>query len=221
MSCLPVSAKPSPTCCEEFDGKIVLATHNAHKVTEMRALLGSLPVELAGLDAYPDAPEPEETGDTFAQNARIKAVSAALATGHFSLADDSGICIDALGGRPGVHSARWAGPGSGEKEWIAQTLAELSGVPHEQRTARYVCVLALAAPDGSIVAETEGTFAGRIGHEPRGAGGFGYDPIFLVEGDAQGRTAAELTPDEKNALSHRGAAVRAMLPHLRRHLNLA
>lgn len=200
--------------------RLVLATHNAHKLTEMRTLLGGLPLELLGLDAFPDAPEPEEIGETFAENGRIKAVSAALATGHYALADDSGICIDALGGRPGVHSARWAGPGAGDKEWIAKSLSELAGVADEKRTARYVCVLALAAPDGGILAETEGIFEGRIGHEPHGAGGFGYDPIFLVTGDAQGRTAAELTPDEKNALSHRGAAVRAMLPHLRRHLNL-
>lgn len=200
--------------------RLVLATHNAHKVTEMRALLGGLPVEVLGLDAFPGAPEPEETGETFAENARIKAVAAAQFSGRFAIADDSGISIDSLGGRPGVYSARWAGPGSGAKEWIQKTLTELSGVPDEKRTARYVCALALAAPDGSIVAETEGTFEGRIGHEPRGAGGFGYDPIFLVAGDAQGRTAAELTPDEKNALSHRGVAARALLPHLRRHLNL-
>ena len=184
----------------------------------MRALLAGLDVDLVGLDAFPDAPEPDETGETFAENARIKAVAAARATGHPALADDSGICIDALGGRPGVFSARWAGAGSGAREWIAKTLAELAGVPDERRTARYVCALVLAAPDGTILAETEDTFEGRITHAPRGARGFGYDPIFLVADDPHGRTAAELIEDEKNALSHRGKAVRAILPLLRRHL---
>jgi XTP/dITP diphosphohydrolase len=125
--------------------------------------------------------------------------------------------VDALGGRPGVRSARWAGPGSGAAEWIAKTLSELAGVPDERRTARYVCALALAAPDGSITAESEGTFEGHIAHAPRGSGGFGYDPIFLVD-DASGRTAAELTPAEKHALSHRGNAARALVPALARHL---
>jgi len=197
---------------------LVLATRNPHKVDEMRVLLADLPLELVGLDAFPDAPEPDETGDTFAENARIKAVSAARATGRLALADDSGICIDALNGRPGVFSARWAGPGSGAPEWIAKTLAELTNVPDEQRTARYVCALALAAPDGTIRAESEGTFTGRIAHAPRGERGFGYDPIFLVEGDAAGRTAAQLSETEKNALSHRGKAVRALLPLLAAHL---
>jgi XTP/dITP diphosphohydrolase len=193
---------------------LVLATRNAHKVTEMRALLGDLPVRLVGAGDFPNVPEPEETGETFAENARIKASEVAKATGHYALADDSGICIDALGGRPGVHSARWAGPNSGAKEWIAKSLEELSGVPDAERTARYVCVLSLAAPDGNIVAEAEGTFEGHIAHAPRGAGGFGYDPIFLLN-DGTNRTAAELTREEKDALSHRGNAVRALSPRLR------
>ena len=197
---------------------LVLATRNPHKVDEMRVLLASLPVELVGLDTFPDAPEPEETGDTFGENARIKAVSAARATGHLALADDSGICINALNGRPGVFSARWAGAGSGAPEWIAKTLAELASVPDEERTARYVCALALAAPDGTLLAESEGDFAGRIAHAPRGKRGFGYDPIFLVNDDTGGRTAAELSEAEKNALSHRGKAVRTLLPHLAAHL---
>ena len=196
---------------------LVLATRNRHKVEEIRALLAEIAteVEIVGLDAFPGAPEPEETGETFAENARIKAVAAARATGHLALADDSGICIDALDGRPGVRSARWAGPGSGDAEWIAKTLHELQGVPDERRTARYVCALAIAAPDGAIVGETGGVFEGRIAHAPRGAGGFGYDPIFLLADDL-GRTAAELTPEEKNARSHRGKAVRAAIPLLRR-----
>lgn len=193
---------------------LVLATRNTHKVTEMRDLLGDLPVRLVGAGDFPEAPEPEETGETFAENACIKASEVAKATGQYAIADDSGICIDALDGRPGVYSARWAGPGSGAKEWIAKTLEELDGVPDERRTARYVCALALAAPDGSIVAESEGTFEGAIAHSQRGAGGFGYDPIFQLA-DGSGRTAAELSREAKDALSHRGSAVRALLPRLR------
>lgn len=195
--------------------RLVLATHNAHKVEEMRDLLEGLPVDLVGMDAYPGVPEPEETGETFAENARIKAIAAAQATSAWALADDSGICVDALGGRPGVYSARWAGPGSGAPQWIEKTLKELEGVESERRTARYICALALADPEGQIVSESEGTFEGRIADAPRGSGGFGYDPLFLVDNDPQGRTAAELTPAEKHALSHRGAAVRALLPELR------
>ena len=197
---------------------LVLATHNAHKIEEMQAMLGDLPVQLVGLSSFADAPEPEETGITFAENAAIKAVSAAQSTGQWSLADDSGIAVDALDGRPGVYSARWAGPGSDAKEWIAKTLTELENVPAEKRTARYICALALADPMGNIIATSEGTFEGRIADAPRGTGGFGYDPIFLVAGDTKNSTAAELTAAEKHALSHRGKAVRALLPHLRKHL---
>jgi XTP/dITP diphosphohydrolase len=199
---------------------LVLATRNAHKIEEIRAMLGDLPVDLVGAGEFPGAPEPEETGATFAENARIKAVALARATGHYALADDSGIVIDALGGRPGVYSARWAGPGSGAKEWIAKTLTELSGVPPEGRTARYVCVVTLCAPDGSVVGEAEGTFEGTIADAPRGSSGFGYDPIFLVAGDPEGRTAAEFSPEEKNALSHRGKAVRAVAPAVRAVLGI-
>ncbi len=198
---------------------LVLATRNAHKVGEMRDLLGDLPMTLVGMDAYPDAPEPDETGATFAENARIKARETALATGETALADDSGICVDALGGRPGIYSARWAGPGSGAPEWIAKTLDELSGVPDEKRTAHYVCALAVADASGEIIAEAEATFEGRIAHSPHGKGGFGYDPIFLV-GDSTNRTAAELTPEEKHQMGHRGKAVRALLPELRRLLGV-
>ncbi len=193
---------------------LVLATRNAHKVEEMQEMLRDLPVHLVGLDAWPDAPEPEETGTTFAENAAIKAVSAAMATGQWALADDSGIAVDALGGRPGVYSARWAGAGSGATDWIAKTLAELQGVPPVRRTARYICALALADPSGKISATAEGTLEGRIAQAPRGTGGFGYDPIFLVDGDMGNRTAAELSSEEKHALSHRGKAVRSLLPDL-------
>ncbi len=197
---------------------LVLATTNRHKIDEMRVLLAGLPVRLVGLDAFPAYPEPDETGATFAENARIKAVAAAVHTGEIALADDSGICIDALNGRPGVHSARWAGPGSGATEWIARTLHELADVDAEARSARYVCALAVAAPPGgAIVAESEGAFEGRIAGAPRGSHGFGYDPIFLVAPHFA-QTAAEIAPHEKNALGHRGVAVRALLPGLRAFL---
>ncbi|MDX1933308.1 MAG: RdgB/HAM1 family non-canonical purine NTP pyrophosphatase [Capsulimonadales bacterium] len=197
--------------------RLVLATRNAHKVEEMRDLLREIPVELVGVDGFPAFPEPEETGTTFAENARIKASVTAQATGQWALADDSGIAIDALNGDPGVYSARWAGPGSGAREWIEKSLTLLLDVPPSRRTARYVCALAVAAPDGTIVAEAEGTMEGSIATEARGTGGFGYDPIFLV-GDGTDRTAAELSPAEKHALSHRGNAVRALMPELRRLL---
>lgn len=190
--------------------EVVLATRNAHKVEEMQQLLGEA-VTLLPLPA--EAPDPEETGETFVENARIKALSAAQFTGLPALADDSGICIDALGGRPGVYSARWAGPGSGAAEWIAKTLTELAGVADEQRTARYVCVLSLIQPDGTITAEAEGTFEGRIACEARGMGGFGYDPIFLVGPDFS-RTVGEISAEEKHARSHRGEAARKLHAHL-------
>ena len=189
---------------------LILATRNAHKISEMREMLIGLPINLVGADAVPDTPEPEETGETFAENARIKASAVAKAARQWALADDSGICLDALGGRPGIYSARWAGPGSGAAQWIAKTLREMQDVPEEKRTARYVCALALADPYGRIVAETKGVMEGRIALAPSGAGGFGYDPIFLLD-DNSGRTAAELTAAEKHQISHRGRAIRALL----------
>jgi XTP/dITP diphosphohydrolase len=184
-----------------------------HKVEEMRDLLHDLPAELVGLDRFPPFPEPEENGVTFAENARIKAIATAKATGAWAIADDSGICIDALEGKPGIYSARWAGPGSGAEEWIAKSLDLLKDVPIGERTARYVCALAVADADGNILAEAEGTMEGHIAEAARGTGGFGYDPIFVV-GDGTERTAAELSVAEKHALSHRGQAVRALLPKL-------
>jgi XTP/dITP diphosphohydrolase len=193
---------------------LILATRNAHKVEEMREMLADLPVNVIGAEAIPGMPEPEETGATFAENARIKAIAVAKASQEYAIADDSGICIDALGGRPGVYSARWAGPGSGAKEWIAKTLQALAEVPKHQRQARYVCAVALADPHGVIIAEESATFEGSIAQSESGSGGFGYDPIFLLNDDS-GRSAAELTSEEKNAISHRGKAIAAILPVLR------
>ncbi len=186
---------------------LTLATRNAHKIEELRAIFAGLPLEFLPV---PDGiEEPEETGATFAENARLKAAYYAEKTGRLALADDSGICIDALGGQPGVHSARWVS----EKEWIPRVLELLSRTPEAERTARYACAFALASPTGEFLAESEGFFEGRIASQSRGAGGFGYDPIFLAAPDFT-QTAAELTSEEKHIRSHRGAAARALLPAL-------
>jgi len=191
--------------------KLVIATSNPHKVEEIQAVLGQVGIECVPLgDA--GIPEPEEDGATFEENARIKAVAYAKALGVTVLADDSGLEVDALGGAPGVHSARYAGIGETRAERDAannaKLLRALVGVPQARRTARFVCVLSVARPDGSIVAEARGHFEGFIGEAPRGANGFGYDPLLVL---ADGRTSAELTSAEKNARSHRGNALRTLV----------
>lgn len=196
---------------------LLFATTNPHKVEEVAAILAPLGIEVVGLDTLEERPpEPVEDGATFADNARRKAVAYARATRRHVLADDSGLEVDALGGGPGVHSARYAGTGATRAERDAannrRLLEALRGVPDERRGARFVCVLVLAAPDGRVLAETRGTFEGRIAHAPRGANGFGYDPLLELTGE--GRTSAELEPAEKNARSHRGAAARAMAARL-------
>jgi XTP/dITP diphosphohydrolase len=196
----------------------MLATGNPGKVAELRALLAREErLAAVRLLTPPDWPHPlppvAETGETFAENARLKAEALAQATGLPALADDSGLCVDALGGAPGLHSARWAGPGATDADRNAKLLLALAGVAGGQRTARFVAVVALAAPGrGTITAE--GACDGVILDAPRGAGGFGYDPLFLLP--ALGRTMAELTPDEKNAWSHRARAVSALAPELSR-----
>ncbi|MDA0803241.1 MAG: RdgB/HAM1 family non-canonical purine NTP pyrophosphatase [Planctomycetota bacterium] len=198
--------------------RILFATSNPHKVEEVVAVLELVGVEVISLaNLASEFPEPEETGETFAENARIKAVAYAAMCGMHALADDSGLSVDALGGAPGVQSARYAGVGTTRAERDAannaKLLAALTGVPEGQRSARFVCAMCLAAPDGSILAEAEGTFEGAIGFAPRGSNGFGYDPLLELPGE--GRTSAELSPQEKNARSHRGAATRAMADSLR------
>lgn len=192
--------------------ELLLATGNAGKVREFRRLLGDLPgVVLRTLSDLPAMPEPEETGATFEENASIKARAAAEATGMMVLADDSGLEVDALDGRPGVRSARYAGPGASDADNNALLLQELSDVPEGQRTARYRVVLALVDPGGPLGRcphYARGACEGRIGRVPRGEGGFGYDPIF--EPDGHDCTMAELSPTQKSAIDHRGEATAAM-----------
>lgn len=201
--------------------ELLLASSNPHKVREVRAVLGPLGVEIVGLDSVEEAAgvaEPVEDGETFADNARIKAAHYARATGMWCLADDSGLEADALGGRPGVHSARYAGSGGSRDERDrannALLLAELDGVADDRRTARFVCAMCLCDPQGRVAAETRGTIEGAIGCEPRGRNGFGYDPLFVLPD--LGCTLAQVTADEKNARSHRGQAARRMAEHLKK-----
>jgi XTP/dITP diphosphohydrolase len=189
--------------------RFVLATRNAHKLREFGALLA--PHELEPLPG--DVELPPEAGATFAENALIKALAAARATGRPAIADDSGIVVDALGGAPGVYSARYAGESATDEQNLAKLLAELRG--RDDRRAAYVCALALVDQAGEwevFEARCEGT----VIDAPRGHGGFGYDPAFLPDDRAPGdeRTMAELSPDEKDAISHRGRAARAFLDWL-------
>ncbi len=192
--------------------KLVVATANAGKLREFRRMLEPLGFEVLGLADLADRPEIREDGDTFLDNARAKAWPLARSLGGPVLADDSGLVVDSLGGAPGVRSARYAGPDATDSDNNRKLLAELAGVPAERRTAAFVCALVLAVPGLGEVA-AEGRVEGRILDRPRGEGGFGYDPLFLVEG--LGRTAAELDPDTKNRVSHRGRALRLLLPVLR------
>lgn len=185
--------------------KLLIATTNQGKLAEFAAWLADLPFEALGLADLPRAlPEVEETGATFAENALLKAAYYHAQTGWLTLADDSGLAVDALGGRPGVHSARYAGIGASDADKVAKLLAELKSVPEPERTARFVCVLALVGPG---LRETfAGECAGKLAPAARGNGGFGYDPVFVMPGST--RTFAELTRAEKSAVSHRGLALR-------------
>jgi len=186
---------------------VVLASTSPHKLAEFRQLFRGSRVRIVPPAdvAYP--PQVDETGATFLQNARIKAVVYALTCRAWCLADDSGLEVDYLGGAPGVRSARYAGPAASDDMRNRKLLKALAEVPEARRTARFRCAVALAAPDGSIVYTAVRSCEGRIAHEPRGEHGFGYDPLFMV--GAGDRTMAELTTDEKNDASHRGQAARA------------
>ena len=196
--------------------RVVLATRNAHKVAELKAILddviSGLDLEIVGVDEFPDVEDVVETGVTFAENATLKAVAVAQTTGFPALADDSGLAVEVLGGSPGVFSARWAGTHGQDWANLDLLLAQLSDVPDEHRSAAFVCAAALAMPGGSVVVR-EGRMPGTLAREPRGSNGFGYDPILVVDGDS--RTAAELSTEDKNAISHRGKAFRALATDLR------
>ena len=187
---------------------VVLATRNRGKIAELSKLLEGFHLEVRGLDAFPEVGEVPETGDTFAANALQKASTVAGLTGLVAVADDSGLVVDALGGAPGVYSARYAGEKAGDAANNAKLLAALAGVPAGRRQARFRCVMAAAAPNGETLL-AEGAWEGEIALAPAGEGGFGYDPLFFDP--ALGRTAAQLDREEKNAVSHRGRALRALL----------
>ena len=186
----------------------VMATHNKHKITELQRILEPLGIQVTTAEL----PEVEETGTTFEENAQLKARSACRATGLPSVADDSGISVDALGGAPGVYSARYAGPDATDADRNQKLLCELQDTPDEKRTARFVSAICCAFPDGSEITVT-GVCEGRVARSPRGEDGFGYDPIFLVGK----KTYAELSPSEKDAVSHRGKALRQLAERLREH----
>ena len=194
--------------------RIVIATGNPHKVDEIRAVLAPMGFAVLSLAELgrPAPAEPDEPGATFEENARIKARYYAAALDEPVLADDSGLEVDALQGAPGVHSAYWAGAEGSRAERDARNNAKLvaamKGLPEDRRRARFVCTMCVATPDGAVLVESRGEFEGSIVDEPRGAHGFGYDPhLWLAD---RGMTSAELPPDEKNAVSHRGRAVRRL-----------
>jgi XTP/dITP diphosphohydrolase len=192
---------------------VVLASGNAGKLRELEALLAPLGFTVTPQSAFA-IETPPETGTTFVENALLKARYAARLTGRPALADDSGIEVDALQGRPGVYSARYGGEGASDADNLQKMLAELTGVPPAKRNGRYQCVIVLVTnANDSAPVVAQGTWEGQIATEPRGSGGFGYDPIFLPAGFA--RTAAELSSAEKNAISHRGQALRALVAKLK------
>ncbi|NLW50682.1 MAG: RdgB/HAM1 family non-canonical purine NTP pyrophosphatase [Candidatus Brocadiaceae bacterium] len=196
--------------------RLLLATRNPHKQRELGELLADLPVEVRTLADCPHAPDVDEDCPTLEENAAKKASEVAAACGGFAMADDSGLFVDALDGRPGVLSARYAGPNPTSARLCARLVAELQDVPDQARTARFRCCIAMADPDGRIILTASGHVGGRILREMRGTGGFGYDPVFLYE--PWGRTFAEVPPAEKNAVSHRAQALRAFRDGLERWL---
>ena len=190
--------------------KLLLATRNPGKLVELRRMLSGF--DVVGLADVPEFPEAPETGATFAENALAKARDAVAATGLPSVADDSGLAVDALNGMPGVLSARWSGGHGDDLGNLRLLLGQLGDVPDERRGGAFVCAAALVTPGGEEVV-VHGEWRGTIIREPRGSNGFGYDPIFVPDGET--RTSAELTAEEKDAASHRGRALRALVPHLR------
>jgi XTP/dITP diphosphohydrolase len=191
--------------------RLLIATGNRGKVREFREMLGDSRFAWSDLSEHPDIPAADETGATFRANACLKAAYYATRLNTWALADDSGLEVDALGGAPGVVSARWAeihNAGHGDADNNMLLLKQMNDVPDERRTARFVCVLALADPQGRIILTAADAVEGRLLRAPRGSNGFGYDPLFLI--DELGKTTAELPPDQKHQISHRGKALRVM-----------
>ena len=197
--------------------RLLVATHNQGKVVEYADILGDTGLDWLTLVEAGITDDVAETGATFLDNAILKAVAYARLSKLLTLADDSGLAVDALGGRPGVLTARYGGPGLSAAERYGLLLRELGDTPDAQRTARFHCVVALAAPDGTILGTADGVCEGRIARAPAGEGGFGYDPVFYLP--ERGLTMAQLPADEKHRLSHRGRAARAIQPFLSRALN--
>ncbi|MGV1036207.1 MAG: RdgB/HAM1 family non-canonical purine NTP pyrophosphatase [Candidatus Nanopelagicales bacterium] len=190
--------------------RIVLATRNQHKVAEVQRILkaAGAAIDLVGIDELPQViPDVAETGSTFGENALLKARAVAAAAGLPAIADDSGICVDALNGMPGVLSARWAGSHGDDHANLDLVLDQLADVPAERRGAQFVCVVAFAQPNGDAETFT-GSVAGHLTTQRRGEGGFGYDPVFVPDGYSV--TTAEMSASEKDAISHRGKALRAL-----------
>jgi XTP/dITP diphosphohydrolase len=196
---------------QDGPARLVLATLNQHKVTELARILegGNVGVQLVGLGEFPGAPDVAETGATFRDNALLKAHAIAAFTGLPAVADDSGFCVDALNGMPGVLSARWSGRHGDDGANLQLVLAQSAEVPDDRRGAHFTCVAALVLPSGREHV-SEGVVKGQMIREPRGDGGFGYDPVFIP--DRYELTTAELSPAEKDKISHRGKALRALAP---------
>jgi len=191
-----------------FPARIAIASHNTHKLREIGRICADWPVEWLTVENHEGPwPDVEETGSTYLENALLKARAGAAALGEPALADDSGIEVDALGGRPGPRSARFAGEDATDQQNLDELIRALKGIPGSGRTARYRCLAVLAFPDGREV-HAEGTCEGTLVGKPRGSQGFGYDPIFVPEG--RGETMAQITDEEKDRISHRGRALRAL-----------
>lgn len=199
--------------------KLLLATRNQGKIEEFRRILDALApgeIELVGLNEFPDVGDVEETGSTFAENSLLKAREMSEATGLPAISDDSGLCVSALNGDPGIYSARWAGSHGDDRANLEKVLDQLRDVPDSDRGAYFICVATLYLPDGRSFSE-EGRFYGTILHQPVGEHGFGYDPIFQPEGLAI--SSAQMSAEEKDAVSHRGKALRAIAPVVMSALN--
>ena len=193
--------------------QLLVATHNPGKVTEFAEILQDLAIEWLSLDDVGVVQDVEETGSTFRENSVLKARAYAAETGLLTLADDSGLEVDALNGAPGVYTARYGGAGLTAVQRYQKLLTEIKDVPEHQRTARFRCVIVLAGPDGTLLGESEGVCEGRIAAAPAGDKGFGYDPVFYLPQFNQ--TMAQLPAATKHQISHRGQAVRAIVPRLR------